>query len=94
MAKKTAKRPRQQEFAETEDSAIKPLEDAAAAYAEIRDQRIELNADEAKLKSKVLTLMHKHGKTTYTRDGITISVIPEAETVKVKIKKSKDGDES
>lgn len=29
-----------------EDRAIKPAEDGASAYAEIRDQRIELNRDE------------------------------------------------
>ena len=80
-------RPRQADLPGTEDRAIKPLEQAAAAYADIRDQRIALNVDEAKLKASLLTLMHKHGKTIYSRDGITITVIPEGESVKVKVRK-------
>jgi hypothetical protein len=98
MAKKTTKpanggRPRQADLPGTEDRAIKPLETAAAAYADIRDQRIALNVDEAKLKASLLALMHKHGKTIYTRDGITITVIPEGESVKVKVRKPGDDDE-
>lgn len=69
------------------DRAIKPLEDAAEAYADIRDQRIALNADEAKLKAAVLGLMKKHGKTIYRRDGIEITVVPPGdETVKVRVR--------
>ena len=93
MAKKDAARkpkPKQIDLPGTEDAAIKPLEDAAAAYAEIRDQRIALNVDEAKLKTKLLALMHKYGKATYTRNGITITVIPEGESVKVKVRKPGD----
>jgi hypothetical protein len=37
--------------------------------------------------------MHKHGKTIYARDGITITIIPEAESVKVKVRKPGDDDE-
>jgi hypothetical protein len=92
-APKRRGRPRQADLPGTEDRAIKALEDAAGAYADIRDQRIALNVDEAKLKSQVLTLMHKHGKTIYQRDGITITIIPEQETVKVKVRKPGDDDE-
>lgn len=95
MAKKTAKRPRQAELPGTEDSAIKALEDAGARYAEIRDERIELNVSEAKLKKNLITLMHKHGKTIYRRHGIEIELVAEEETVKVRIKKpAKQDDES
>lgn len=87
-------RSRQADLPGTEDRAIKALEDAASAYADIRDQRIALNIDEAKLKASVLTLMHKHGKTIYQRDGITITVIPEQETVKVKVRKPGDEDDT
>jgi len=80
-------RPQKQALPGMEDRAIRPLEQAAAAYADIRDQRIALNVDEAKLKASLLTLMHKHGKTVYSRDGITITVIPEGESVKVKVRK-------
>jgi len=95
MAKRARKpRPEQADLPGTEDSAIKPLEDAAKRYAKIRDERMELNADEAKLKGSLITLMHKHGKTTYSRHGIVITLIPEGEKVKVKIKgKGDDGDD-
>lgn len=89
------KRPEQADLPGTEDSAIKPLEDAAKRYAKIRDERMELNADEAKLKTSLIALMHKHGKTTYSRHGIVITLIPEGEKVKVKIKgKDVDGDDA
>lgn len=93
MAKRAKKpRPEQADLPGTEDSAIKPLEDAAKRYAKIRDERMELNADEAKLKASLITLMHKHNKTTYSRHGIVITLIPEGEKVKVKIK-GKDVDD-
>lgn len=93
MAKRARKkRPEQADLPGTEDSAIKPLEDAAKRYAKIRDERMELNTDEAKLKTSLITLMHKHGKTTYSRHGIVITLIPEGEKVKVKIK-GKDVDD-
>ncbi len=93
MAKKTATgrvrkaRPEQVDLPGTEDSAIKPLEDAARAYARVRDERMELTAEEAKRKAALIPLMHKHQKTTYKRHGIEINLIPEAEDVKVKIAK-------
>ena len=94
MAKKSARKPRpaQADLPGTEDSAIAPLEAAAKRYAAIRDERIELNVEEAKLKASLIVLMHKHGKTVYRRHGIEISLVPEAESVKVKIKGA-DADE-
>ena len=83
-----AKRPRQADLPGTEDRTIKALEDAAFQYAEIRDQRIDLNKSESDLKSTLLALMKKHGKKTYTRDGISIELVAEAETVKVKVRKA------
>lgn len=83
-------RPEQVDLPGTEDSAIKPLEDAAKRYAGIRDERMELNDQETKLKSNLIALMHKHGKTTYSRHGIVITLIPEAENVKVKVQKPGD----
>lgn len=93
MAKKSTngrtkkKRPEQADLPGTEDSAIKPLEDAAKAYARVRDERMELTAEEAKRKAALIPLMHKYQKTTYRRHGIEINLIPEAEDVKVKIAK-------
>lgn len=78
-------RPRQQDL--IEDRAIKPLEDAAAEYAELRDERMRLTEQEVGLKAKLLSLMKKHSKTTYDRDGIHIEIVTEDETVKVRVKK-------
>ena len=99
MAKREKKpRPEQADLPGTEDSAIGTLEKAAKRYAGIRDERIELNVEEAKLKASLIVLMHKHNKTVYRRHGIEIALVPEAENVKVKIKKDgadddADGDE-
>lgn len=83
-------RPRQQALPGTEDSAITEIERAAEDYAVIRDQRMELNSQEATLKKNLLTLMKKHGKTHYKRGPIDILLVVEEETVKVRIKKTKD----
>jgi hypothetical protein len=95
MAKKTGKRrgrPEQADLPGTEDSAIAPLEKAAKRYAAIRDERMELNREESALKASLITLMHKHNKTTYMRHGIEIKLVPESENVKVKIKGREDVD--
>lgn len=84
-------RPRQADL--IEDRAIKPLEDAAAEYAEVRDERMRLNEQESGLKAKLLSLMKKHGKTKYLHDGVSIEVVTEEETVKVRVKKPGDEDE-
>lgn len=87
------KRPEQVDLPGTEDSAIAPLEKAAKRYAGIRDERMELNREEAALKASLITLMHKHNKTEYRRHGIEIKLVPEAENVKVKIKGKGDEDD-
>jgi hypothetical protein len=85
-------RPRQQDL--IEDRAIKPLEDIAASYADVRDERIELNKREAELKAHALKLMHKYEKTIYRHDGIEIRVLPGEEDVKVRIKKPGDDEDA
>jgi hypothetical protein len=88
------RRPRQQDLPGTEDRAIKALEDIAASYADWRDRRMELTREEKELKSHVLRLMHKHGKTIYRHDGIEIRLVEGEEDVKVRIKKpGEDQDE-
>ena len=86
-------RPRQQDLPGTEDRAIKPLEDIAAAYADARDRRMELNQEEHELKQTALKLMKKFDKTIYRHDGIEIRVVPGEEDVKVKVKKPGDDDD-
>ena len=42
------------------------------------------------LKKKLLTIMKRHNKTEYLRDGISVKVVPEGEKVKVKIQAPKE----
>lgn len=84
-----AKRQRQADLPEMEDRAIKPLEDAAEEYAEIRDERIKLNAQEVKLKKRVRDLMHKHNKTAYRYGGVVIELEPPDGEEKVTVRISK-----
>ena len=84
-------RPRQQDL--IEDRAIKPLEEAASDYADIRDERMRLTEQETGLKARLLSLMKKYRKTTYDRDGVHIEIVHEEETVKVRVKKLDAGGE-
>jgi len=84
------KRPRPAPLPGMENSRIQALDDVAADYADIRDQRMELSTREHDLKVKALKLMHKHGKTIYKHDGIEINVVPGEEDVKVRVKKAAD----
>jgi len=85
--------PRSANLPGLDDRVIQPLEDIAASYADVRDRRMALNKEEAELKTAALALMHKHGKTVYSHDGIEIRLEPGEETVKVKIQKKADEDE-
>jgi hypothetical protein len=93
---KTSGRPRTQKqkaLPGMEDHAIKPLENIAAEYAEIRDKRMELTREEHDLKANALKLMKKYGKTLYKHGGVTIQVVEGEPDVKVKIKKPGDEEE-
>jgi hypothetical protein len=83
-------RPRQADLPGTEDRLLQPLEDIAAAYADVRDRRIDLNREEADLKASALELMHRFQKTIYKRDGIEIRLVAGEEDVKVKVRKATD----
>lgn len=69
-----------------EDHAIKALDNAAAEYADIRDQRMALTNQEVDLKSRAMKLMKKYGKTTYKHNGVSIEIVPGDESIKVKVK--------
>lgn len=86
--------PKAQDLPGMEDRAIKPLEEIAVAYAEIRDQRIALNKEEKSLKDSARRLMHKYGKTVYKHDGVEIRLVPGEEDVKVKVKDAGDDDDA
>ena len=105
MAKKTAARGRLVKNGKTvahaknaalpgmEDHAIEPLEDIAAEYAGIRDQRMELGRQEHILKANALKLMKKYSKTIYKHGGVTIQVVEGEPDVKVKVKKPGEDDD-
>jgi len=88
VAKKTI--PRQTSLPGMGDNKIQAIENAAMDYAEIRDQRQELTTQEIDLKKRLLDLMHKEGKTEYKRDGISVKIVVEEETVKVRVKEESD----
>lgn len=75
-----------------EDHAIRPLEQVASEYADIRDQRMELSRQEVDLKTRAMKLMKKYGKTVYRHNGCEILIEPGEEVIKVKVKKEQDLD--
>jgi hypothetical protein len=81
------KAPRQGRLPEMDDPKIEELESLAEAYADVRDERMELNASEVDLKNKLLASMKKFKKEHYHHNGIDIKVVVEEEIVKVKVKK-------
>jgi hypothetical protein len=86
------RKPKSQALPGLEDHAIKPLEDVAESYAEIRDARMELTQREHETKSLALKLMAKYGKTIYRHNGVEIVVVPGEDDVKVRVKKPGDDD--
>jgi len=86
--KKAAKtQPRTGSLPGLEDHAIRALDNAAAEYADIRDQRMALTTQEVDLKARAMKLMKKYGKTTYRHNGIEITIEPGEESIKVRVKK-------
>lgn len=85
-------RPRQARLPGTEDNRIAAIETAAEHYASVRDERMSLSKQEHEAKDDVHAAMRKAGKTHYSRGGITVDIVPEEETVKVRIKPA--GEES
>jgi tryptophanyl-tRNA synthetase len=95
MANKKGKIAKQKTLPTMTDRKIEALEDAALAYAEVRDERIELSKSEIDKKSDLMALMHQHKKKSYHRGNIHIDLIVEKEKIKVKIKsQSDDSDDS
>ncbi len=76
-----------------EEPEIEELEQAAKIYAKLRDKRQALTMQEVELKTKLLALMKKYKKTEYVHNKVSISVVVEEETVKVRIQKDKDDED-
>jgi len=96
LAKKKAaekREPRQARIPGTEDAMIKELQVAAEEYAEKRDARQAMLADEVALKGELLALMKKHKKEHYEYQGVEVTLVHEEESVKVKIHKVKEDSE-
>jgi len=91
--KKSAKKGRQKRLPGMADAKLEALHNAALDYAEVRDKRQELTKEEVALKGTLLTLMHKHKKDHYEYNGVTIDLVTEQETVKVRVAKTKADDD-
>jgi hypothetical protein len=92
--KKSAKKGRQKRLPGMADAKLEALHNAALSYAEIRDQRQALTKQEVELKGSLLTLMHKSKKDHYEYNGVTIDLVAEQETVKVRVAKAKLDDDT
>jgi len=78
--------PRQDALPGIGDEKITAIENAALDYAELRDQRQELTKQEVELKGKLIDLMHAKKLTEYKRNGISVKLVVEEESVKVRVK--------
>lgn len=85
--------PRQTSLPGMQDAKIAAIESVALDYDDIKKQRMELSKQESDLKQSLITLMHKAKKKQYIRNGISVILVVEEETVKVKVK-SDDDEES
>lgn len=88
MAKR--KLARQKTLPGMETTAIKELDSAAYDYADIRDQRIDLNEQEVKLKDRLMKTMKRHDRKDYVCGPVEIHLTHEKESVKVKIHKDRE----
>ena len=94
VAKKAKdEKPRDRDLPGMEDRAIAALEALAAEYAELRDERIQLNAQEVVLKQKLLGEMHRLKRSSYRRPGVEIEIEPGEETIKVRVRKEAPDEE-
>ena len=83
--KKAKRTPRQGTLKGMEDRALQELEALAEEYAEIRDNRMELNEREVDLNDQLLALMKKHKKSEYHHGEVHCWIKATDEKVKVKI---------
>jgi len=91
---KPEKQAKQKDLPGMSDRKIPELHAAAEAYVQVRDERMELTKREVEAKERVLKLMHENRKKEYRYEDVTIIIVPEAETVKVKLKKAEEDAES
>ena len=88
MVKERTKTPRESDLPGMENRKIQTLERLASEYADIRDNRMELNQSEAELKAKLLAEMRRLGKQIYKHGSVEIRIVKGEDDVKVKIAKT------
>lgn len=84
---------RQADLPGLENRKLKDLHETALTYAEKRDERQALLAEEVDLKQRLLTLLKKYKMDHYEYNGVVVDRVMEQETVLVKVK-SKDEEEA
>jgi len=75
-----------------EEPEIEELERLAKLYAKLRDKRQAVLVQEVDLKGQLLAAMKQHKKTNYIHGKVSIKIVSEVETVKVRIAKDEDDD--
>lgn len=88
MAKKTAGGTK--DLPGMEDRAIKDLHEAAIDYDTKKKARMAASRDEVEAKGRVRDLMHKHKRTKYAFDGVSIELEPPDGEDKVKVRITTD----
>lgn len=84
-------RPKQERLQGFEDAVADEIVNAAIAYADARDARMEAMNPEIEAKDKLISILEKHGKTAYESENLTIE--PIKGPIKVKVKHAKDEDD-
>ncbi len=77
---------KQQRLKGTEDKRFPDVEEAAEAYRDVRDERMELTEKEIDAKSELMARMKEHKLKTYRipHSGLEVEVVAGEETVKVR----------
>lgn len=86
-------KPKQADLPGMSDRKLKDLHECAEEYADKRDARQEIGRKEVELKTRLLGLLKKHKLEHYEYEDVTIDLVHEEETVKVRIKKQKADDD-
>lgn len=92
MAKKRRSADKQQMIPGTEPDSFPEIDRAAEAYREKRDERMELQNEEAKLRDELAEAMQERAITDYKYDGYEVVLetesVTKAKVKTVKVKKS------
>src|SRR5262245_52898071 len=87
------KKPTQQDLPGTVPKKIKKLHDAALNYVQARDERMACTEAEVAAKEELRAQMHKHQLTSYSHNGVIVTLIPGEEAVRVRVKRDAEDTE-